>query len=92
MVTVAAAVLAVTPLLFRYSRAVMRFGFDGTHFARAIYRASSQLNVLVKNAAFGRHFLLGLDFASRQIPKLVRCFRAYRLSLSGCPASARFLT
>ena len=30
--TVAAAVLAVTPLLFRYSRAVMLYGFGGAHF------------------------------------------------------------
>jgi uncharacterized protein (DUF983 family) len=30
--TVAVAVLAVTPLLFRYSRAVMLYGFGGAHF------------------------------------------------------------
>ncbi|MBF9220063.1 DUF983 domain-containing protein [Hymenobacter ruricola] len=30
--TVAAAVLAVTPLLFRYSRAVMLYAFGGTRF------------------------------------------------------------
>ena len=32
--TVAVAVLAVTPLLFRYSRAVMLYGFGGTRFDR----------------------------------------------------------
>ena len=32
IVTVAAAVLAATPLLFRYSRAVMLYGFGGAHF------------------------------------------------------------
>jgi hypothetical protein len=32
--TVAVAVLAVTPLLFRYSRAVMLYGFGGTSFDR----------------------------------------------------------
>lgn len=32
IVTVATAVLAVTPLLFRYSRAVMLYGFGGAHF------------------------------------------------------------
>lgn len=30
--TVGAAVLLVTPLLFRYSRAVMLYGFGGAHF------------------------------------------------------------
>jgi uncharacterized protein (DUF983 family) len=30
--TVAVAILAVTPLLFRYSRAVMLYGFGGAHF------------------------------------------------------------
>ncbi|MGY3088786.1 uncharacterized protein (DUF983 family) [Hymenobacter sp. UYAg731] len=32
IVTVGAAVLAVTPLLFRYSRAVMLYGFGGASF------------------------------------------------------------
>ena len=32
IVTVAVAVLAVMPLLFRYSRAVMLYGFGGAHF------------------------------------------------------------
>ena len=32
IVTVAAGVLAVTPLLFRYSRAVMLYGFGGADF------------------------------------------------------------
>ncbi|WP_213019052.1 DUF983 domain-containing protein [Hymenobacter negativus] len=30
--TVAAAVLAITPMLFRYSRAVMLYGFGGARF------------------------------------------------------------
>ena len=32
IVTVAIAVLAVTPLLFRYSRTVMLYSFGGAHF------------------------------------------------------------
>ena len=32
IVTVAVAIMAVTPLLFRYSRAVMLYGFGGAHF------------------------------------------------------------
>lgn len=32
IISVAAAVLLVTPLLFRYSRAVMLYGFGGTGF------------------------------------------------------------
>ena len=32
--TVAAAVLGITPLLFRYSRAVMLYGFGGASFDR----------------------------------------------------------
>ena len=34
VLTVTAAVLAVTPLLFRYSRAVMLYGFGGARFDR----------------------------------------------------------
>ncbi|MBO2012755.1 DUF983 domain-containing protein [Siccationidurans soli] len=37
--TVAAAVMVVTPLLFRYSRAVMLYGFGGARFdQRYLYR------------------------------------------------------
>ena len=38
--TVAVAVLAVTPLLFRYSRAVMLYAFGGTHFDARYLKAS----------------------------------------------------